>query len=220
MNWIDFTILFLLILAFLNGYRRGVFKEISTFIGLILGIIFAVNNADWVVAKLHGRFNFSPTVLFMISYILVLAASIGLLKLLGHFFYKLVKIAPLKVPNKIAGGVFGIAKGVLVLSLLFLLFLFPTPFRSLESTIDSSAMAKPVRAIVPLVYNNTYVLHPRSGEFMAEVHKGIFLSDAADNGANTDDPLNNGTQLGMTNDDVQTLDKLNQYFGKAKKQVQ
>ena len=89
MNWIDFVILFILILAFLNGFRRGAFKEISTLIGLIIGVVFAVNNADWLAGQLHGKFNFSPTVLYMVSYTLVPAVSIAVLKILGHFFYNL-----------------------------------------------------------------------------------------------------------------------------------
>jgi membrane protein required for colicin V production len=216
MNWIDFSILFVLVLAFLNGYRRGVFKEISTFIGLVLGVIFAVNNADWLATQLHGKFNFSPTVLFMISYILVLAACIAILKLLGHFFYKLVKIAPLKLPNKISGGVFGIVKGLVVLSLVLLLFLFPTPFRSIDGAIESSAMARPIRAFVPLIYNNSGILHPRSGDFMSEVDKGILLSQGATYTGNPG--TTDGALLGMTDEDVKTLDRLNQCFSKAKKQ--
>src|SRR4030067_1694116 len=141
MNWIDFVILFMLILAFLNGFRRGAFKEISTLIGLIIGVVFAVNNADWLAGQLHGKFNFSPTVLYMVSYTLVLAVSIAVLKILGHFFYKLVKIAPLKVPNKMTGGVFGLVKGLVIVSLGLLLFLFPTPFRSIDGAIESAAMA-------------------------------------------------------------------------------
>jgi membrane protein required for colicin V production len=196
MNWIDFLILFVLILAFLNGFRRGLFKEISTFLGLVVSIIFAINNADWLAGQLQGKINLSPTILFLISYVLVMAVCIAFLKLLGHFYYKLVKIVPLKMPNKIGGGVFGIIKGVVVLSLVFLLFLFPTPFRSIDSAIDSAAMAKTMRAVVPMIYNNSYVLHPRSGDFIAEVHKGIYL---------------NGSTLVFNDSDSTTVARLDQY---------
>jgi len=216
MNWIDFSILFVLIVAFLNGYRRGVFKELSTLIGLVLSVIFAVLNADWLVAKLQGRFNLSPTVLFMVCYIMILASFVIILKVLGHYFYQLVKIAPLKVPNKISGGVFGVVKGLVVLSLVFLLFLFPTPFRSIDNSVETSVMAGSIRGLVPLIFNNSSFLHPRSGEFMAEVNRDIFLSDAE---IYSDNPgaAKDGTLLGMTDDDVKTLDRLNQYYGKTRK---
>jgi membrane protein required for colicin V production len=218
MNWIDFSILFVIIVAFLNGYRRGAFKEISTLIGIILSVIFAVLHADWMVDKLHGRFNFSPTVLYMLCYVLLLAACIIILKILGHFFYKLVKIAPLKVPNKITGGCFGILKGLVVLSLIFMLFLFPTPFRSLDNAMESATMAKTIRGIVPIMFNGTTVLHPRSGEFMAEVQNGIYMNGIQANNDSGDSSKKN-VLLGMTDDDVKTLDKLNQYY-KAKKPEQ
>ena len=82
---------------------------------------------------------------------------------------------PLKTPNKITGGVFGAIKGVVVLSLVFLLFLFPTPFRSIDGAIDSALWPRPIRAVVPGIYNHTYILHPRSGDFIAEVNKGIYI---------------------------------------------
>jgi membrane protein required for colicin V production len=220
MNWVDFTILVIIILAFLNGYRRGAFKEISTFLGIVLGIIFAVNNADWLVAQLHGKFNFSPTVLYMTSYILVLGVSITLLKILGHFFYKLVKIAPLKTANKISGGVFGVVKGLVVTSLILLLFLFPTPFRSIDGAIESSASAKPIRTFVPIVYNYTSLVHPRSGDFMSEVEKGILYPQGPALAADPTGEAKDGALLGMTDEDVKTLGRLNQYFSKVKKQQQ
>jgi membrane protein required for colicin V production len=217
MNWVDFTILFILVLAFLNGYRRGVFKEISTFLGVVVGIIFAVNNADWLVGQLRGKFNFSPTVLYMISFILVLGASVAILKILGHFFYKLVKIAPLKTANKISGGVFGVIKGFVVVSLVLLLFVFPTPFRSIDGAIEGSATARPIRAFVPVIYNYTTLVHPRSGDFMSEVEKGI-LYNQRQTLASNDQDLPTDAMAGMTPDDVKTLDRLNSYFSKAKKQ--
>jgi membrane protein required for colicin V production len=220
MNWVDFTVLFIIVLAFLNGYRRGAFKEISTLIGLILGIIFAVNNADWLVGQLHGKFNFSPTVLYMISYIMVLGAFVVVLKLLGHFFYKLVKIAPLKTANKITGGAFGILKGLIVVSLVLLLFLFPTPFRSIDGAIEGSVTAKPIRTFVPAIYNYSMIVHPRSGDFMAELEKGILLPQGQSLAANPGAGADEGALLGMTDEDVKTMGRLNQYFSKAKKQQQ
>jgi membrane protein required for colicin V production len=219
MNWIDFTILFILVLAFLNGYRRGAFKEISTLLGVIVGIIFAVNNADWLAGQLRGKFNFSPTVLYMISYIMMLAAGMAILKLLGHFFYKLVKIAPLKTPNKITGGVFGVIKGLVVVSLVLLLFLFPTPFRSIDGAIESSATAKPIRGFVPVIYNHTYVVHPRSGDFFSEVDKGISGPTGPMLASNSDDNSSVGVRPPMTPDDDRTLSRLRQYSTEAEAQT-
>jgi len=217
MNWIDFFILFVLFLALLNGYRRGVFKEISTFIGLIFGVVFAVSNADWLAMRLDGMVNMSPSVLYVLSFIVVFLAFMLALKLIGRYFYKLVKITPMTVPNKISGSVFGILKGLIVLSLLFLLFIFPTPFKNFDSAIADSSLAKPIRGFVPVIYDHTNYLHPRSENFLAEIQNGILLSNADKYADDPESALKDKALLGMTDEDVKTLDKLRSYFGKEQK---
>ncbi len=220
MNWIDFFILFVLFLALINGYRRGIFKEISTFLGLIAGMIFAVSNADWVAMHLEGRLNSSPSILYVASFVLVLGSSLIILRILGRYFYKMVKITPLRASNKFGGSTFGVIKGLLLLSLLFLLFIFPTPFKTFDSAIEGSALAKPIRGFVPLIYNNTAYLHPGSGEFLVELQKGILLSSASVYADDPEGALRDKVMLGMSDDDVETLDKLNQYFSKTKKELE
>ncbi len=217
MNWIDFFILFVLFLALLSGYKRGIFKEISTLIGLVVGVVFAVSNADWLSAQLGGKVNMSPSVLYVFSFILVFAVAMIVLKLLGRFFYGLVKITPMSVANKVGGGLFGIAKGGVALSLLFLLFVFPTPFKKLDTALGESALAKPIRGFVPAIYDNTTFMHPGSKKFLAEIQSGILLSNVDLYANDPKSALKDKVLLGMTDDDVETLDKLREYFGKAKK---
>jgi membrane protein required for colicin V production len=215
MNWIDFFILFVLFMAMINGYRRGIFKELSTFLGLTVGIVFAVSHADWLASQLEGKANFSPSIIYILSFILIFAICVLLLRVLGHYFYKLVKITPLKVSDKIGGSVFGIVKGLVALSLIFLLFIFPTPLKNFDSAIQDSSMAKPIRSIVPYLFDNTTYFHPQSGDFLSEVQKGILLSNAEIYADNPQKALEDQVLLGMTDDDVETLNKLNRYFSKA-----
>jgi len=215
MNWIDFFILFVLFMAMINGYRRGIFKEISTFLGLAIGVVFAVSHADWLASQLEGKANFSPSILYIMSFALIFALCILLLRVLGHYFYKLVKITPLKVSDKIGGSVFGIVKGLVALSLIFLLFIFPTPLKNFDEAIQESTMAKPVRSIVPYIFDHTAYFHPQSGDFLSEVQKGILLSNADTYAGNPQKALKDQVLLGMTDDDVETLNKLNRYFSKA-----
>lgn len=216
MNWIDFFILFVLFVAFLNGYRRGFFKEISTFIGIVVGVIFAVSHADWLASQLEGKANFSPSVLYVLSFALIFFLFILILRLLGHYFYKLVKITPLKASDKIGGSVFGVIKGMVALSLIFILFMFPTPLRGFDTAVQDSTMAKPIRSFVPFIFNHSTYIHPGSDDFLGEVQKGILLSYAPVYAENPKGALKDNVLLGMTDDDVQTLDKLHQNFGKSK----
>lgn len=213
MNWIDFFILFVLFVALLNGYRRGIFKELSTLLGLAVGVIFAVSNADSLVMLLEGKLNFSPSVLYVISFALVFLGCFFIFKILGKYFYRMVKISPLKRSDKMGGALVGVVKGLVVLSLLFLFFIFPTPFRTLDDALGGSAMAGSIRAFVPLIYDNTPYLHPGSGEFLTEVQKGILLSSASLYAQDPKRALKDKVVLGISDNDVETLDKLNKYFG-------
>ncbi len=215
MNWIDFFILFVLFLAMLNGYKRGIFKELSTFLGLVIGVVVAVTNADWLASQLEGKANFSPSILYVLSFILMFFVSILILRIIGRLFYKLVKITPLKASDKLGGSLFGIVKGLVVLSLIFLLFIFPTPLRNFDSAIQGSKMAKPIRSVVPYLYDHTQFLHPESNTFLSQVQKGILLSNASLYALNPKDALKDKVLLGMTDEDVKTLNKLNRYFNKT-----
>jgi membrane protein required for colicin V production len=214
MNWIDFFILFVLFVALLNGYRRGIFRELSTFLGLAVGVIFAVSNADSLVLLLEGKLNFSPSVLYVISFALVFLGCFLVFKFLGRYFYRMVKISPLKKSDKLGGGLVGVAKGLVVLSLLFLFFVFPTPFSTLDDALEDSAMAGSIRGLVPFIYDNTPYLHPGSDEFLTEVQKGILLSSASLYAQDPEGALKNKVVLGISDNDVETLDKLNKYLGK------
>ena len=214
MNWIDFFVLFVLFLAMLNGYRRGFLKEFSTSLGLVIGVVIAVDQADWLASILVGKIGISQSILCVISFIGIFSVCIVLLKILGIYFYKVVKVSTTKSSDKIGGSIFGIVKGVIVLSLLFLFFVFPTPLSNLDDDIETSAMAKPIRATVPYLYDNLEFTHPKSGSFLSEVQKGILLSKVEKYADNPGGALKDKDLLGMTESDVYTLKKFNRYFGK------
>jgi len=218
MNWIDFSVFIILLLAFLNGYRRGLFKEMTTFIGLLLGVIAAVTHADWLASIMRGKIGISQSVLYVICFILIFAACLAVLKIFGHYFYVMVKLQSLKPSDKIGGGIFGVFKGLIVLSLLFILFIFPTPFRNLNNAIDAAVFAGPIRGIVPLAYDNSRYLHPRSSTFLAKVENGINFSNGEEyaSRSQTDDEYQVPPPE-MTEDDRATLEKLNEVFDRSRK---
>lgn len=213
MNWVDFFILVVLVVAFANGYRRGAFKEISTFIGLIITIVFAIYYADWLASRGEGRFNFSPSLLYLISFAVIFFAFQILLKFLGHLFYKMVKITPLKKYDKVTGGGFGLLKGALVLSLLFLMFIFFPGFQSFNGAIDRSSMAPIFRKVVPVTYDIGMQLHPSKSKFVPEVKNGILGSKASEYAKDPEEFLEKNEILGMTQNDVSVLNSVDRYFG-------
>jgi membrane protein required for colicin V production len=213
LNWIDFLILGIVFIAILSGYKRGLFKEVSTFIGLIITIVFAISYADWLAMKVEGTINLSPSLLYVLCFVITFVFTFAVLKILGHYFYRMVKLTPLKYPDKVGGGVFGILKGVFLLSLLFLMFIFVPVFQSLNQSIDESLMAPTVRKLVPATFNLTMPFHPNSGEFVDKVTSGVLGSKASKYANRPEALLKNNELLGMSLEDIRVLNNIDKYFG-------
>ena len=220
MNWLDISILVLLFIALLNGYRRGFFRELSTSIGFILGIIFAITHADWLAYKLGERIHFlPPSVVYVTCFILILAAFTIVLKIIGRYFYAMVKLSPPRLSHKVGGGMCGIVKGLVAISLLFLIFVFPAPIKTMERSMQESVMTKPIRLVVPFIYDNTIVLHPNSESFVAEIRKGIMLSGASGRSHSLQAALDKGALMGMNDSDVRALSRLQKYYSQKEREI-
>ncbi len=213
MNWIDFFVLGIIIIALVNGYKRGLFKEASTFIGLVSAIIFSINYADWLAMKIEGTFNLSPSLLYVFCFAIIFIFTLFVLKLLGHYFYMMVKITPLRYPNKVGGGIFGILKGVFLLSLVFLMFIFVPVFHSLNQSIDESWAAPTIRMMIPTTFDMTMRFHPESGRFADKVTRGVLGSKAMEYADRPKALLKNNEILGMSLKDIRVLDNIDKYFG-------
>jgi uncharacterized membrane protein required for colicin V production len=213
-NWVDFFIFVVLIVAFANGYRRGIFKEISTFIGLLAAIVVTVYYAGWLALKFEGKFNFSPSVIYLISALILFIGFQVALKLLGHFFYKMVKITPLKKYDKIGGAAFGLVKGAFAVSMIFLAFILYPKFQSFNQSIDQSTMAPVFRKIVPVSFDLGMKFHPSNAKFVDKVKTGILGSKATAYADNPEDLLEGKDGvLGMTSNDIDVLTNIDRYFG-------
>lgn len=213
MNWIDFFILGIVVIAVLSGYKRGLFKEVSTFIGLVITIVLAINYADWLAMKIEGTFNLSPSLLYVFCFVITFVFTLFILKILGHYFYMMVKVTPLKYPDKVGGGVFGFLKGAFLLSLLFLMFIFVPVFQSLNQSIDESLIAPTVRKLVPTTFDLTIPLHPNSGKFVDKVTRGVLGSKASKYADRPEALLKNNELLGMSLKDIRVLNNIDKYFG-------
>jgi len=213
MNWVDFFIGVVLLLAIAIGYKRGLFREITTFFGLVIASILAVDYADWLAIKTEGLFNVSPSARYVFCFVICFAVSLFIFKLLGHYFYKMVKLTALKLPDKIGGAIFGSLKGLVVLSLIFLMFIFFPAFQSFNQTIDESALAPHIRQFIPMSFDLTSHFHPHSGKFSDKVTRGVLGSKAEQYANNFESLPEDNAVLGFSAEDVSVLNNIGKYFG-------
>lgn len=112
MNLLDVVLALSGLAAFVGGYRTGLLARVASWAGLLLGLLLAARNMDWLLGKVdqnagHRRFA-------TIAGILALSAFVG--KTVGLLFGKWVQYRlpgyPLRRLNRLAGGglgLFGVA---------------------------------------------------------------------------------------------------------------
>lgn len=213
MNWVDFFIAVVLVTTVTIGYKKGLFRTLATFLGLIMAVIIAVNHADWMAIKIEGLFNLSPSIRYVFCFLVTFFITLLGFRLLGYYFYKMAKLTPLKFPDMVGGGIFGLFKGAVILSMIFIMFIFFPPFHSFNESIDNSVMAPYLRHIVPTVFELTSVLHPDSGPFKVKITNGILGSEAEKHSDNPESLLGKNKVLGLSNEDIRVLDNIDKYFG-------
>jgi membrane protein required for colicin V production len=144
--------LFLLYFAF-KGFTNGFIISIATLAGLILGFYAASHFSEFTANWLQHDMGLKSGNIKLIAYIVTFVIVVVLIFLLGRFMTGVVKTVGLGIVNRLAGALFGIAKGLLIASFLFLLFSRIDPNESLFTAAHKkgSVLYKPVAAVAPAV---------------------------------------------------------------------
>ena len=119
MNYLDIIFIVPLIWAGFRGFKKGLIIEVSALIAFGLGIWGGIHFSDFVAELLADSIEskYVPLVSFAITFILIVAAIF----VLGKMLEKAVNLVQLKLVNKATGAVFGVAKIVLVISVLLVI---------------------------------------------------------------------------------------------------
>lgn len=144
--------IFLCYFAF-KGFTNGFIISIATLAGLILGFYAAAHFSELTANWLQHDMGLKSSNIKLIAYIVTFVIVVVLIFLLGRFMTGVVKTVGLGVVNRLAGALFGIAKGLLIVSFIFLLFSRIDPNESLftEAQKKGSVLYKPVAAVAPAV---------------------------------------------------------------------
>lgn len=121
MNYIDIVILVLMAAFGFGGWRKGIITEAATLLGLGIGLYGAFHFSDFTADKLVQWFEINPKYLNVIAFVVTFIVLAILVNLLGRLIARLVKTINLGFIDRIGGFLFGLAKGLLICSLLVML---------------------------------------------------------------------------------------------------
>tara|TARA_B110000858_G_scaffold54405_1_gene63188 strand:- start:719 stop:1207 length:489 start_codon:yes stop_codon:yes gene_type:complete len=122
MGYIDIFISIFLLYGFIKGLFKGFISEVASVIGLLSGIFLASKFNDDLSYYLQTFIEWDENYLLFLSFFILLVLTILIFSIAGKLITKLAKLIALGVFNKLLGGVFGVLKNVLVLSVLFFMF--------------------------------------------------------------------------------------------------
>lgn len=151
MNALDFILLIPLLFMAYRGFSKGLIISLATLVALILGIWAGIRfngvAAGFVGQIIHTDARFLPAITFAVIFILIVV----IIHLFGKMLEKLVDLVALGWVNKLLGGLFGIIKAALLLSvLLYLIAAFDRHEKLIKPSVkEKSFLYKPVASIVP-----------------------------------------------------------------------
>ncbi len=122
MNYIDVVLGVILIIAAIQGFRKGFIVEVASLAALILGIWGAIKFSDWTAGYISKTFDYHSGSLSVIAFLLTFIGIVILIHILGKILDNTIKAVALGFLNRLAGIIFGMLKVAVILSILLLLF--------------------------------------------------------------------------------------------------
>jgi len=151
MNWLDIILAIPMLWFLYRGFRNGLIIELASLAALVLGIYVALHFSFYVEDWLIDHFDIADKYLSIISFALTFLIVALLVFLAGKIIHKLVGIVFLGFINRLAGGIFGLLKTALVLSvILYFINSFDSSLIKAEIKEDS-ILYEPVESIVPML---------------------------------------------------------------------
>ena len=153
MNWLDIVLAIPILWFTFKGFRNGFVIELASLAALILGIFVALHFSFYAEDYLRENFEVAENYLHIISFAITFIIVAVLIYLVGKIIHKLVNIIALGFLNRLAGGLFGLLKTAIVLSVIIYFFNgFDSDSSIIKSEVkENSYLYDPIESIVPLI---------------------------------------------------------------------
>lgn len=153
MNWLDIVLGIPLLWLLYKGFKNGFVIELASLAALILGIFVALHFSFYAENYLRESFEIGERYLYIVSFAITFLVVAIVVVLAGKIIDKLINIVALGLLNRLLGGIFGLLKAAIVLSVILYFF---NGIDSNSSIIkpeikENSRLYEPIRSIVPMI---------------------------------------------------------------------
>ncbi len=154
MNTFDIIIAALLLFGFIRGIFKGLFVEVASLAALIGGVYGAMHFSFYAGDYLKKQLDWDPHYISLTAFALTFIGIVIVVSLAGKLLTKIASFAALGILNKILGGIFGLLKIALILSVVLSFFMKMNntiPFVSKEQ-MKASILIQPITNVAPLLF--------------------------------------------------------------------
>ncbi len=155
MNSLDIGILLIAAIFFIRGIFRGFVFELVSIVGLILGYIISITYLSLLAGYIFSFFpSFSESIVNLVSFFILFVGTNLLLRLVANIITKTLKIAMLGWLNRLLGGLLGMLKSIIIMSILvFIIDLIPFSSSLLEQVeVQTSELYPVLNTLGPRLY--------------------------------------------------------------------
>lgn len=143
MSFVDIGILGILGLFLFKGVIRGLLKEVCSLLGLSLGGVFAFTFYLPLAQTLQDSFPLPAQVTVWGSFIAIFLSVIIIFAVLGFVLHRFVRLVFLGGFNRVAGALFGLVQGVVLLSMILMALNASVVPPSARNLLHESQLAPP-----------------------------------------------------------------------------
>lgn len=156
MSVIDIVLGALILFGLVRGFMKGLFVEVASLVALVAGVYGAIHFSKFAASFLETKTEWNEKTINIVAFAITFVIIVLAIGLAGKALTKLADFAALGIINKLAGGVFGALKIALILSVVLNVFdkLNNTITLLEEDTKLESALYKPVKSLVPMIFPN------------------------------------------------------------------
>ena len=172
MNYLDIIIAIILFVFGWKGFRKGLIIEVVTLLAFGVGIYGAMHFSDFTAAHLQDVMEINPKHLNTVAFVLTFILLVIIVNLIGKAVTNLVRAMNLGLFNKLGGLVFGVAKGVLLCSILVMVL---NNFKLMEvlkpEVREQSKLYPYIEETVPYVYRGFDLVKDYAKEVLPETEE-------------------------------------------------
>ena len=123
MNWFDITILILLLIVLVKGYRKGFVMQLVGLSVILLAAIFGGKLASIILPEINRLLDISANFARVLSFLISFSLIAVTISLIGRLVEKFIDIVSLSFFNRVLGSIIAVGTMMVVLSIVLNLVL-------------------------------------------------------------------------------------------------